>query len=333
MTVYLWSKIRQTALCRIEQKYSLLCYALFGKKSKPDCPLSSITCKVKFWDNWPTKQKDSSSLSIKALLDPKIRLQIVDNHSFRSDYISHRHSSPRTRSPGVGRLWLLWNCNLLTSWLFWGIHQNSQDNRDFAQKIIVISRSEAKFQFYPIFPPLRSRSAFRTFLLVKVDLFTNSHYHRYFHKHRLQIVLGQHPSWQELQTSNSAQWFRTSPSLIEFHFLRLKPYLSRNRSPLHKSPCCREISRFCNHCLRLTSSRLMALMRRGDTGSDEVREPSPPLDPICICRFWKTDLVTLCMIRIGFGTIDSWFYRFTISNAFSEKRSNSHWSQLVIKII
>ena len=155
----------------------------------------------------------------------------------------------------------------------------------FCTKIIVISRSEAKFQFYPIFPPLRSRSAFRTFLLVKVDLFTNSHYHRYFHKHRLQIVLGQHPSWQELQTSNSAQWFRTSPSLIEFHFLRLKPYLSRNRSPLHKSPCCREISRFCNHCLRLTSSRLMALMRRGDTGSDEVREPSPPLDPICICRF------------------------------------------------
>ena len=136
MTVYLWSKIRQTALCRIEQKYSLLCYALFGKKSKPDCPLSSITCKVKFWDNWPTKQKDSSSLSIKALLDPKIRLQIVDNHSFRSDYISHRHSSPRTRSPGVGRLWLLWNCNLLTSWLFWGIHQNSQDNRDFAQKAL-----------------------------------------------------------------------------------------------------------------------------------------------------------------------------------------------------
>jgi len=62
--------------------------------------------------------------------------------------------------------------------------------------------------------------------------------------------------------------------------------------------------KFCSHCLRLTSSRLMALMRSGDTGRDEVREPSPPLDPICICRFPPPEPWTVCRKSVGLPIID-----------------------------
>ena len=58
-------------------------------------------------------------------------------------------------------------------------------------------------------------------------------------------------------------------------------------SPLSHIRCPLKKAIFGIHCLRFASSKSMALMRSGDTGNDERRTPSPPLEPICSDRFWN----------------------------------------------